>query len=83
MYNKTKECLVNEKIIKILDDEDYVTLNVALKLSGLISTGGQAKFFLQENDVLVNEMKETRRGRKLYPGDVVICQKTKIYIQKP
>ncbi|MBA1393778.1 RNA-binding protein, partial [Lactobacillus sp. XV13L] len=37
----------------------------------IISTGGQAKWFLQENQVLVNGQEENRRGKKLYPGDVV------------
>ena len=30
-----------------------------------------AKFFLAENDVLVNDVLENRRGRKLYDGDIV------------
>ena len=60
-----------KKEIKIREDEEYITLNVLLKLADIISTGGMAKIFLQENVVLVNGEEENRRGRKLYRGDVV------------
>ena len=60
-----------KKEIRIRDDEEYITLNVLLKLANIISTGGMAKIFLQENVVLVNGEEESRRGRKLYRGDVV------------
>lgn len=62
---------MSEKIIKIKEGEDYLTLNVLLKITGIISTGGQAKCYLQENEVYVNDILENRRGRKLYPGDFV------------
>ena len=42
-----------------------------LKLVGIISTGGTAKSFLDEYEVLVNNERETRRGRKLRSGDIV------------
>ena len=60
-----------KKEIKIREDEEYITLNVLLKLADIISTGGMAKIFLKENTVLVNREEENRRGRKLYRGDVV------------
>lgn len=34
-------------------------------------TGGQAKLLIQDGQVRVNGEVETRRRRKLYPGDVV------------
>ena len=60
-----------EKIIELRQDEPYITLGVLLKVTKAISTGGEAKFFLNENEVLVNGEKENRRGRKLYPEDKV------------
>ena len=57
--------------IKIREDEEYITLNVLLKIADIIPTGGMAKMYLQENYVLVNGEKENRRGRKLYRGDVI------------
>ncbi len=52
-------------------DENFITLQQFLKLGGFIQTGGQAKFFLCENNVLINGEKETRRGKKLREGDIV------------
>ena len=49
----------------------YITLGQLLKIADLISSGGQAKYFLAEFEVLVNQQKENRRGRKLYADDVV------------
>lgn len=48
-----------------------ITLGQLLKWQDVIEHGGQAKQFLQENTVLVNDTHETRRGRKLFPGDRV------------
>jgi len=59
------------KKVKIRSEEEYITLNVLLKITGIIDTGGMAKIYLKENVVLVNKESENRRGRKLYRGDVV------------
>jgi ribosome-associated protein len=50
---------------------DTITLNVALKLSGLASTGGQAKVLIQSGQVKVNGEIETRRKKQLSAGDVI------------
>ncbi|WP_281890838.1 S4 domain-containing protein YaaA [Paenibacillus sp. YYML68] len=50
---------------------EYITLGQFLKLADCISTGGQAKFFVQEADIKVNGEAENRRGKKLVAGDVV------------
>ena len=60
-----------QKNIKLRKDEEYITLGVLLKIAGVIDTGGQAKFFLAENVVLVNGEEDNRRGRKLYHGDKI------------
>lgn len=52
-------------------EEDFITLGQLLKLLGVISTGGMAKWFLSEYTVIVNDEKEDRRGRKLYEGDKI------------
>ena len=49
--------------------EEYITLGQALKEVGVVQTGGAAKWFLQETQVLLNGEEENRRGKKLYPGD--------------
>lgn len=52
-------------------DGEYITLGQILKILGLVYTGGETKIFLNDNIVLVNEIRETRRGRKLYKDDIV------------
>ncbi len=47
------------------------TLGQALKIWGLAGTGGEAKVLIQFGEVLVNGEVETRRGRRLQPGDVI------------
>jgi ribosome-associated protein len=55
-------------------NDDTIKLNSFLKLVGIASTGGQAKLMIQNGDVLVNGMIETRRGRKLVLGDRVTVE---------
>ncbi|MNI20039.1 hypothetical protein D3C73_734970 [compost metagenome] len=50
---------------------DYIKLDQFLKLADCVPTGGMAKALLQEGDVKVNGEVEERRGRKLYPNDIV------------
>ncbi|MFB9326585.1 S4 domain-containing protein YaaA [Paenibacillus aurantiacus] len=50
---------------------EYIALGQFLKLADCISTGGEAKFFLQETAVVINGEPDNRRGRKLYDGDQV------------
>ncbi|MBR3968631.1 MAG: RNA-binding S4 domain-containing protein [Clostridia bacterium] len=55
--------------IKIKDD--FIKLDAALKFSGAIGTGGQAKMVIQDGLVLVNGEVCTMRGKKLRNGDTV------------
>lgn len=52
-------------------DEEFITLGQLLKITDAISSGGMAKWFLQENAVYVNGEVDDRRGRKLRDGDVI------------
>jgi ribosome-associated protein YbcJ (S4-like RNA binding protein) len=49
---------------------EYVTLGQFLKLSNIISSGGQAQPFLAEVPILGNGEVDQRRGRKLRDGDI-------------
>lgn len=49
----------------------YITLGQLLKIQNVISSGGQAKWYLQTNQVWVNGQLEKHRGKKLYPADRV------------
>ncbi len=50
---------------------EYITLGQLLKELNEISSGGMAKWYLQENVIFVDGEPENRRGRKLYGGMMV------------
>ena len=56
---------------KIFLETEFMTLGQLLKEINLISSGGQAKWFLAEETVFVDGELENRRGRKLYPGMMI------------
>ena len=60
---------------------DYITLQQLLKIEDIISSGGEAKYFLANNEVYVNGELENRRGRKLYPNDIVKVSGKKFKIE--
>lgn len=51
--------------------DEFIRLGQSLKLSGIASTGVEAKYMIEDGLVTVNDNAENRRGRKLYPGDIV------------
>lgn len=50
--------------------DEFIKLGQALKLSGEVDSGIDAKFMIQDGKVTVNDETETRRGRKLYKDDI-------------
>lgn len=72
--NKPKNVIILSymaKIKQIKIQDEFVTLGQFLKLADLISSGGEAKFFLRENIVVINDEEDNRRGRKLYEKDII------------
>ena len=57
--------------ISIRETEEFIRLGQALKKAGLASSGVDAKMIISDGNVTVNGETELRRGRKLYPGDVI------------
>lgn len=58
-------------MVEIFIDSDFITLGQFLKFSCIVSSGGEVKYFLENNVIFVNEIEENRRGKKLFPGDLV------------
>ena len=54
--------------------EKYITLGQFLKLKDYVSSGGEAKHLIDTFEIYVNGEADNRRGRKLYPGDLVIIE---------
>ncbi len=51
--------------------DEYIKLEQALKLSGEVSMGSEAKYAIKEGYVCVNGEVEFQRGKKLRVGDVI------------
>lgn len=56
---------------KIKIDTEFITLGQFLKLAEVIQSGGMAKWFLSEHDIIINGEQDQRRGRKLRSGDKI------------
>lgn len=67
------------EIIRLRDE--FIKLGQVLKAAGLVESGVEAKEVITEGLVMVNEETETRRGRKLYAGDIVIFDGEEIRIE--
>lgn len=68
------------EIIKLRDE--FIKLGQALKAAGLVESGVEAKDVIQEGLVSVNGEVDTRRGRKLYDGDIVVFDGETIKVEK-
>lgn len=67
---------------KIILREDFIKLGQALKAAGLVESGVDAKFVIQDGDVMVNGETCTQRGKKLVDGDTVTFDGETIIIVK-
>lgn len=62
--------------------EEFIKLGQALKAAGLVESGVDAKFVIQDGLVKVNGQVEYQRGKKLYDGDLVEFEGNTIKIAK-
>jgi len=65
------------EIIKI--NTEYITLGQFIKYANITSSGGMVKAILLDNKICVNDVEESRRGKKLYPGDKVFIKNIGTY----
>ena len=70
------------EIFRLRPDDEFIKLGQLLKAAGAAESGVDAKEMIQDGIVSVNGETETRRGRKLYAGDVVSCDGREIKIEK-
>ena len=70
------------EIIKLRENDEFIKLGQALKAAGLVESGVEAKEVILERMVFVNGEIETRRGKKLYDGDLVEFDGEQIKIEK-
>ncbi len=62
--------------------DEFIKLGQALKAAGLVDSGVEAKIVIINGEVKVNSETETRRGRKLFDGDIVSYNGNEIKISK-
>ena len=67
------------EVIKLRDD--YIKLGQALKAAGLVESGVDAKFVINDGLVKVNGSVEIQRGKTLYSGDIVEFDNNTIKIE--
>jgi ribosome-associated protein len=60
---------MEKRIVKI--KRVPVELYKILKFENLASSGGEAKFMILDGFVKVNKRIETRKRKKIYPGDTI------------
>ena len=56
---------------KLKEGQSYIQLNNLLQVMGLAQTGGHAKILIQNEEVLVNGIVETRIRKKLIKQDLI------------
>ena len=70
-------------MLELKIESEYIKLDQFLKLADIASTGGHAKYLIQEGVVKVNgevETRRMRRGKKLVPGDIVEVEGNQIKV---
>lgn len=67
------------QFIKIKNDN--IKLGQLIKLAGLVDSGVEAKYAIQNSLVYVNNQIETRRGRKIVSGDIIKFKNEEIKVE--
>ena len=66
---------------KLRAGDEFIRLGQVLKAAGIAESGSEAKEMILNGEVKVNGLEETRRGRKLYPGDSVLADGEQLLIE--
>ena len=66
---------------KIYIRDEFIKLGQALKLAGLVDSGLDAKYAIQEGAVTLNGVVEIQRGKKCVPGDVICFEGNSFVIE--
>ena len=61
---------------------ETVEVKTGEELKAVLATGGEAKFYLLNNVIYVDNIVDNRRGRKLYPGTILKCSNEEYEIVK-
>jgi len=64
-----------------LHNHEYIPLNKLLKLLNLVQSGGEANQRIEEGEVMVNDVVEKQKRKKLRAGDKVKFQMNTIIVK--
>lgn len=67
---------------KVIIRDDFIKLDQAMKLAGMVGSGVDAKMLIQDGQVEVNGEVEYQRGKKLHEGDVITFNGESVQIGK-
>ena len=59
---------------KIKISTEFIKLDQLLKFANITENGGDAKYLIVNGYVKLNGEIETRRGKKIFPNDVVLIE---------
>ena len=57
-----------------------VELYKILKFENIAASGGEAKYMIADGHIRVNGQVETRKRRKIFPGDVIIASEYELTV---
>ena len=72
---------IDSEIEEITINTEFIKLDQLLKWANFTGSGVEAKMFIQNGEVKVNDAVETRRGKKIYDGDVVEFAGEKVVVR--
>ena len=72
---------MEKEIEEVVINTEFIKLDQFLKWANFTGSGVEAKIFIQNSEVKVNDAVETRRGKKIYDGDVVEFAGEKVVVR--
>ena len=71
----------DNEIEEVVINTEFIKLDQLLKWAKFTVSGVEAKMFILNGEVKVNDAVETRRGKKIYDGDVVEFAGEKVLVR--
>lgn len=71
---------MTEPVTEVHVDRSPIELYKILKMENLTASGGEAKFVIADGQVTVNGKTETRKRKKIFPGDIIEFGGTRLKI---
>ena len=71
---------MSERTFELKTGQPYIELNKLLQIMQLAQTGGHAKIMIQNEEVMVNDLIETRVRKKLIKSDRIVVDDQHIKI---